>query len=636
MLEILHRDGLSRIGRFEVHGRQVETPALMPVINPNIIVIPPEELQNKFHINALITNSYIIRKDHQLRERALRSGLHDMLGFNGIIMTDSGTFQSHVYGEVDLDPAEILKFQKEIGTDIATILDIFSEPEFSHEEAERAVNITYERARLAKEIMDETFVAGPVQGSLFIDLREKAAKLMNSLDLDYYPIGGVVPLLESYRYSEIVDVVMASKLNIDFGKPVHLFGAGHPMIFALASLMGMDFFDSSSYVKYARDDRVIFPDSTRYLSELKYIPYPSPYLDRYDLDEIRQMAKEERFSIISRHNLHVTIEEIERVKSAIFEGSIWEYAEERCRSHPYLYQALLKFYKYKEKLEKFESVSRNHPFYYTGPESLQRPAVSTIERRIIKNYKCYRKSCIVLDENSIERAMKFIRTIDSHFLVRTPFGYIPYELLFIYPVVQSPLPQETHFIENLEKIVDSLEFDVLVSWLKSVPDEISKERDFVQTSGERDIDLLRVKAVADYQFGFGASEALFNGEVKIVKSKNTGMIRNVYLNGKHVLSMRNDGFFTLKIEGAKMLHRYFKPPRLRTVVTRDSEEFNRKGKNVFARFIINMDPELRPMDETLVVNENDELIGVGRTFFNREEALTLRKGMVVELRETLS
>jgi len=636
MFEVLHRDGLSRIGRFEVHGKQVETPALMPVINPNIIVIPPDELKNKFHIDALITNSYIIKKDSLLREKALKEGLHKLLNFDGIIMTDSGTFQSHVYGDVDLDPVEILKFQKDIGTDIATILDIFSEPEFSYNEAENAINATYERAKSARDILGDTYVAGPIQGSLFPDLREKSARLMNSLNLDYYPIGGVVPLLESYKYSDIVNVVMPSKLNIDYGKPVHLFGAGHPMVFAISALMGMDFFDSSSYVKYARDDRIIFPDSTRYLSDLKYVPYSSPYLDRYDLDEIKQMDKNERFSIISRHNLYVTVQELERVKSAIFEGSIWEYAEERCRSHPYLYQGLLEFYKYGEKLEKFESLSRTHPFYYTGPESLKRPMVSTLEKRIIRNYKYKRKSCIVIDSKNIDVAMKFIKTLDSHFLVKTPFGYVPYELLFIYPIVQSPLPNETYCIENLEKIVDSLDFDILISWLKNVPENLSGEKEFVQEQETRNLDILRIKAVADYQFGYGASDILLNGEINIVKSKNTGMIRNIFLNGKHILSMRNDGFFTLKIEGARLLHNGLKFPKLRTVVTAESEEFNRKGKNVFARFIIDMDPELRPMDETLVINEKDQLIGVGRTYFNREEALTLRKGMVVELREIIT
>ncbi len=635
MLEVLHRDGLSRIGRYEVNGRKVETPALMPVINPNIIVISPEELKEKFHLDALITNSYIIKKDQVLREKALKEGLHKFLNFDGIIMTDSGTFQSHMYGDLDLEPDEIVKFQKDIGSDIITILDIFSEPEFSYEEAQDAVKITYERAKEAKKFAENATLAGPIQGSLFLDLRERSAKLMNSLDLDYYPIGGVVPLLESYRYSEIVDIVMASKLNIDFGKPVHLFGAGHPMVFAISALMGVDFFDSSSYVKYARDDRVIFPDSTRYLSELKYVPYPSPYLDRYDIEDIKKMDREERFGIISRHNLHVTIEELERIKNAIYEGTVWEYAEERCRSHPSLYNALKELYKYKEKLERFENLSRVHPFYYTGPESLQRPSVLRIEKRIIDRYKYKRKSCIVINDKDTDKIMKYIKNIDSHFLVKTPFGYVPYELLFIYPIIQSPMPAGSEYVENLNKILDSIDFDVLISWLKEIPDDISGIKNYLQEK-ERDLDMLRIRAVADYQFGKGASNFLFNGDVKIIKSKNTGMIRNIFLDQKHILSMRNDGFFTLKMDGGKILHKNLEFKKLRTIVNRESEEFNRKGKNVFARFIVDMDPELRPFDETLVVNENDELIGVGRTFFNREEALTLRKGMVVELREIIT
>ena len=44
-----------------------------------------------------------------------------------------------------------------------------------------------------------------------------------------------------------------------YSRPVHLFGAGHPMVFALAALLGCDMFDSASYAKFARDDRFMFP-----------------------------------------------------------------------------------------------------------------------------------------------------------------------------------------------------------------------------------------------------------------------------------------------------------------------------------------------------------------------------------------
>ena len=64
-----------------------------------------------FGFRALITNSYIIRNDPKIREEALSKGLHELLDFPGVIMTDSGTFQSHMYGEVDLMNKDIVEFQ---------------------------------------------------------------------------------------------------------------------------------------------------------------------------------------------------------------------------------------------------------------------------------------------------------------------------------------------------------------------------------------------------------------------------------------------------------------------------------------------------------------------------------------------
>ena len=42
-------------------------------------------------------------------------------------MTDSGTFQSYVYGDVEVGVEEIVEFQRSIGVDIATMLDVFSD-----------------------------------------------------------------------------------------------------------------------------------------------------------------------------------------------------------------------------------------------------------------------------------------------------------------------------------------------------------------------------------------------------------------------------------------------------------------------------------------------------------------------------
>ena len=69
MFEITKRDGLARIGKLETAHGILETPALLPVINPRLITISPRELYDVFGVRGLITNSYIIRNDPVLREK---------------------------------------------------------------------------------------------------------------------------------------------------------------------------------------------------------------------------------------------------------------------------------------------------------------------------------------------------------------------------------------------------------------------------------------------------------------------------------------------------------------------------------------------------------------------------------------
>ena len=124
------------------------------------------------------------------------------------------------------------------------------------------------------------------------------------------------------------------------------------------------------------------------------------------------------------------------------------------------------------------------------------------------------------------------------------------------------------------------------------------------------------------------------GKIKIIKSKKTGKIRNIYCDGKHILSMRaSDGMFTLKMDGARILHKFFKYPSLRVTVEKDVVPFIKEGKSVFAKFVKDCDSELRPSDECLIVDEKDNLFAVGRCLLNRLEMLSFDYGMAVKTRE---
>jgi len=230
VFEIGNADAAGRIGELEVPraGVTVETPTLLPVINPHLRTIEPAEMAD-MGAQILITNSYVFYGSDEYREVALDDGLHSVLDFDGPIMTDSGSFQLAEYGEIDVDTPEILRFQRDIGSDIATPVDIPTEPGASREEATTELETTQDRLETAAAFdAGEMLVTAPVQGSTDPDLRERAGREARATGLDLFPIGAVVPLLNDYRYAEVVDVVTAAKRGLGPAAPVHLFGAGHP------------------------------------------------------------------------------------------------------------------------------------------------------------------------------------------------------------------------------------------------------------------------------------------------------------------------------------------------------------------------------------------------------------------------
>jgi 7-cyano-7-deazaguanine tRNA-ribosyltransferase len=136
------------------------------------------------------------------------------------------------------------------------------------------------------------------------------------------------------------------------------------------------------------------------------------------------------------------------------------------------------------------------------------------------------------------------------------------------------------------------------------------------------------------QFGKGAADVLMDGTVELVTSKRTGKLRNVIVDGEHVLSMRaHDGMYTLKVAGARKLHAAWASPRLRVIVDEDAAPYARDGKSVFTQFVVDADDGLRPGDEVLVVDQADQLLAVGRTMLNRRDMLSFEKGMAAKVRQ---
>ena len=655
MFSIKNKDNRGRIGLLETSHGTIKTPSLMPVIHPQKQSIDVK----KFGAEIVITNAYLTYKEEELKELAIKKGIHNLINFDGPIMTDSGSYQLSLYGNVNVNNKEIIDFQELIKTDIGTSLDIPTAPHVTKKIAENDLKITLKRAKEAIEYKNENnmkmLLNSVVQGSTYPDLRSYCADELSKLGADLYPIGAVVPLMENYKYRDLVDVVMASISHLPDSAPRHLMGAGHPMIFALAVAMGCDLFDSAAYILYAEDDRILTTRGTYKLQNLQEMPCSCDVCNNYTPEDLREMDKGERTKLIAEHNLKASFAEIRVIKQAIVEGSLMELVEKRCRSHPMLLDACRHLGNYSHDLEIYDHRIKKSAFFYTGPESLRRAEVI----RHLKKLKTMNKKrdLIILPSyrkpysNNIPDDLgdfyvygdeKELNLEDTDLMIfDIPFGLVPLNIDELYPLSQnvSPKIKDKSSIEFMKDIIreyvkfydQTLINSKIVEELDLGLYKIHPQSDDVLIDIN---DQEKIIAIGDYQFGADAGNALFNGKIEIEKSKKTGKIRHIYSNNELIANMRaSDSYFVLAKEGAKRLHRMMKFPKNRVVVNKDSEPFVREGKSVFSKFVIECDVNLRANDEILIVNENDDLLGFGKSLLNHNEVMSFKTGQAIKTRK---
>jgi len=464
--EIRDRDLLARIGRFKTKTGMFETPALLPVINPNVQLVSPKEIGEEFGCEAVITNAYIVKKHFQ--NEAIEKGVHDFLNFQKVVMTDSGAYQILIYGEdVKLSNREILQYQEQIDTDIATILDVPTGWRVSQQYARHTVAETLKRAKEWAKIKSRDDIAwvGPIQGGNHLDLVAESAKKMRKLPFQIHALGSPTPVMEQYLFDTLVNMIMTAKTNLPLERPLHLFGAGHPFMFSLAIALGCDLFDSAAYAIYAREDRYMTETGTARLRELEYLPCSCPACTKTSPEEAIALSKTERQAFLARHNLYVCFSEIKRIKQAVIEGRLWEHLVMRAHGHPALFRAVKELTKYSHYLEENSPVTKKSGLFFFDSLDLSRPEVIRHRKRLSERYSPPKtaKLLVLLPQTRTkpfhrswehQEALKQIqrklgiKASKAHVCTyAAPFGVIPAELDEIYPLSQHeitvPLDTET-------------------------------------------------------------------------------------------------------------------------------------------------------------------------------------------------
>jgi len=150
----------------------------------------------------------------------------------------------------------------------------------------------------------------------------------------------------------------------------------------------------------------------------------------------------------------------------------------------------------------------------------------------------------------------------------------------------------------------------------------------------QDAGIPALRTVAAYQYGAGAGRVLFPHDEDVrVRRSSTGRPQQVAReDGQRLVSVGMDGRLTLGPAGGQRLVDDLDYPTARVVVGDESEPFVRDGKNVFAKFVQDVDGDARQGDELAVVHENGDLLAVGRAELDAQSMLDFDAGMAVKVR----
>jgi len=442
LFEIKYSDLAGRIGVLHTNHGKIETPSFVPVIHPVRQSIPAKKIK-EIGFDVVITNAYITMK--RLEDKARKDGIHKIIKYNGSIMTDSGGYQVLEYGEVDVKPPVMAKFETDIMTDFAIPLDKPTGFGLSKKQAREYVDHTLKvcKTTIKNKKNNGQIWIGPIQGSEHPELVKRSTNELIKMGYQMLALGSPVEFMESYEYRLLAEMIVAAKKNIPTSIPLHLFGAGHPLTIPLAVALGCDTFDSASYMLYAKHDRVITEDGTRRLDELEYFPFDCEVSSRYKPKELLGMKKEERTNEIALFNLYSIKAEVDRVKQAIREGRLWEYTMKKARSHPKLFETIDVIINNTKFLHNGTPKFKEKAIFLFGPEDQYRPEIVRYHE-YVRKFRTKKEIIVIAKDPNIKPAFssyeykklrKQFKDPDSiQFCNYNPFlGIIPIEISDVFP-----------------------------------------------------------------------------------------------------------------------------------------------------------------------------------------------------------
>ena len=368
---LLKTDGHARRGRLELNHGTIETPIFMPVgTYGSVKAMSPLELE-KIGAQIILGNTFHLWLRPGLETIREFGGLHQFIGWNKPLLTDSGGFQVFSLGEMRkiseegvkfsspingdrlfLSPEISMQIQRVLNSDVVMQFDECTPYEIegrpaTREEAGQSMRMSL---RWAKRSLDEfnreenpNALFGIVQGGMFEELRDESLAGLNDLDFHGLAIGG----LSVGEPKEAMQRILAhTGPRLPTDKPRYLMGVGTPEDLVDGVAHGIDMFDCVMPTRNARNGWLFtrFGDikikNARHKNE--QIPldetcscYTCQNFSRAYLHHLHRCGEILGAQLNTIHNLHFYLQLMDNMRSAVETGGFsafrQRFADERAR-----------------------------------------------------------------------------------------------------------------------------------------------------------------------------------------------------------------------------------------------------------------------------------------------------------------
>lgn len=270
---LLQQDGFARRGSLQLNHGRVETPVFMPVgTYGSVKAMSPANL-NEIQAQIILGNTFHLwlRPGNEVISHF--GGLHNFIGWDKPILTDSGgfqvfslanmrkltedgcTFKSPLNGEkLFLSPEISMQIQTVLNSDIVMQLDECPDGNSDKQTADKSLELSLRWALRSKNeferLNNPNALFGIVQGALFSDLRAKSLDGLMQIGFDGIAVGGLSvgePKPEMQRILRDLAPILPSD------KPHYLMGVGTPEDLVFGVSCGIDMFDCVMPTRNARN-----------------------------------------------------------------------------------------------------------------------------------------------------------------------------------------------------------------------------------------------------------------------------------------------------------------------------------------------------------------------------------------------